>query len=565
MYFEWTFVDSHPSEWVDRLASELSVPPIIAQILLNRGITSLEDAKYFFRAGLEHLHDPFLMADMQRAVERIQTAVEQKQRILVYGDYDVDGATATAMMILFFRQLGIEVDFYIPHRIREGYGLSKEAIEAIHGKGVDLIIAVDCGITAIDEVALARTLGMDVIICDHHQPGRVLPEAHAILNPKRADCPYPFKELAGVGVAFKLAQALAQRFSHPENALFQLLDLVAIGSAADIVPLVDENRILVREGLERLQTTQNVGLRALLKKTGLEGKSVGTGQIIFILAPRINAVGRMSDASQAVRLLTTDSEQEALDIAELLEKENRNRRNIDEETFKEAIEQVEAYFDPEKDPVLVLSSEGWHPGVIGIVASRVVERYYRPTVMISTDDGIGKGSARSIPGFNIYDALKTCSDLMLGFGGHKYAAGLSIESQNISRLRERLHEYADGVLTEDLLTPKLSIEGELEFNQIDGKLMRILKMMAPYGPQNMRPVFYSKNIRVVGTPAVVGSNHLRFKACQNGKVIDAIGFNLGGLLHRIRGNRTDIEIAYLLEENEWQGRVYTQLRIKDIR
>ncbi len=565
MYFEWTFVDSHPSEWVDRLASELSVPPIIAQILLNRGITSLEDAKYFFRAGLEHLHDPFLMADMQRAVERIQTAVEQKQRILVYGDYDVDGATATAMMILFFRQLGIEVDFYIPHRIREGYGLSKEAIEAIHSKGVDLIIAVDCGITAIDEVALARTLGMDVIICDHHQPGRVLPEAHAILNPKRADCPYPFKELAGVGVAFKLAQALAQRFSHPENALFQLLDLVAIGSAADIVPLVDENRILVREGLERLQTTQNVGLRALLKKTGLEGKSVGTGQIIFILAPRINAVGRMSDASQAVRLLTTDSEQEALDIAELLEKENRNRRNIDEETFKEAIEQVEAYFDPEKDPVLVLSSEGWHPGVIGIVASRVVERYYRPTVMISTDDGIGKGSARSIPGFNIYDALKTCSDLMLGFGGHKYAAGLSIESQNISRLRERLHEYADGVLTEDLLTPKLSIEGELEFNQIDGKLMRILKMMAPYGPQNMRPVFYSKNIRVVGTPAVVGSNHLRFKACQNGKVIDAIGFNLGGLLHRIRGNRTDIEIAYLLEENEWQGRVYTQLRIKDIR
>ncbi len=565
MYFEWTFVDSHPSEWVDRLASELSVPPIIAQILLNRGITSLEDAKYFFRAGLEHLHDPFLMADMQRAVERIQTAVEQKQRILVYGDYDVDGATATAMMILFFRQLGIEVDFYIPHRIREGYGLSKEAIEAIHGKGVDLIIAVDCGITAIDEVAMARTLGMDVIICDHHQPGRVLPEAHAILNPKRADCPYPFKELAGVGVAFKLAQALAQRFSHPENALFQLLDLVAIGSAADIVPLVDENRILVREGLERLQTTQNVGLRALLKKTGLEGKSVGTGQIIFILAPRINAVGRMSDASQAVRLLTTDSEQEALDIAELLEKENRNRRNIDEETFKEAIEQVEAYFDPEKDPVLVLSSEGWHPGVIGIVASRVVERYYRPTVMISTDDGIGKGSARSIPGFNIYDALKTCSDLMLGFGGHKYAAGLSIESQNISRLRERLHEYADGVLTEDLLTPKLSIEGELEFNQIDGKLMRILKMMAPYGPQNMRPVFYSKNIRVVGTPAVVGSNHLRFKACQNGKVIDAIGFNLGGLLHRIRGNRTDIEIAYLLEENEWQGRVYTQLRIKDIR
>ncbi len=565
MYFEWTFVDSHPSEWVDRLASELSVHPIIAQILLNRGITSLDDAKYFFRAGLEHLHDPFLMADMDRAVERIREAVDRKQRILVYGDYDVDGATATAMMILFFRQLGIEVDFYIPHRIREGYGLSKEAIEAIHGKGVDLIIAVDCGITAIEEVALARKLGMDVIVCDHHQPGKALPEAYAILNPKRADCPYPFKELAGVGVAFKLAQALAQRFSHPENALFQLLDLVAIGSAADIVPLVDENRILVREGLEMLQRTQNIGLRALLKKTGLEGKTIGTGQIIFILAPRINAVGRMSDASQAVRLLTTYHEQEALDIAELLEKENRNRRNIDEETFKEAIEQVEAYFDPENDPVLVLSSEGWHPGVIGIVASRVVERYYRPTVMISTDDGIGKGSARSIPGFNIYDALKTCSDLMLAFGGHKYAAGLSIASENISRLRERLQEYADGVLTDDLLTPKLSIEGELDFEQIDGKLMRILKMMAPYGPQNMRPVFYSKNIRVVGTPAIVGSNHLRFKACQNGKVIDAIGFNLGGLLHRIRGNRTDIEIAYLLEENEWQGRVYTQLRIKDIR
>lgn len=565
MYSEWTFVNAFPEEQVQQLASQLSLPPIIARILLNRGIESLEDARFFFRAGLDHLYDPFLMADMTKAVDTIQQAIEKRKKILIYGDYDVDGATATAMMLLFLRKVGIEADFYIPNRIKEGYGLSLEAVEAIHQRGVDLMICVDCGITAIEEISLARRLGMEVIVCDHHQPGAELPPANAVLNPKRPDCPYPFKELAGVGVSFKLAQALAARINMPHDRLFELLDLVAIGSAADIVPLVDENRILVREGLEVLRQTKNVGLYALLQKTGLHNKTLGTGQIIFILAPRINAVGRMSDAAQAVRLLISTDLQEAEAIAEVLEKENRQRRSIDEETFKEAVEMVESYFDPENDPAFVLSAEGWHPGVIGIVASRLVDRYYRPTVMISTDEGVGKGSARSIPGFNIYEALNSCADLMLAFGGHKYAAGLSIPSENISRLRERLQEYAQQKLTDDLLTPKLSIDGELRFDEIDATFMRILKMMAPFGPQNMRPVFYSKNIRIVGTPVIVGNNHLRFKACQNGKVIDAIGFNLGNLLHRIGGHREDIEMAYVVEENEWQGRVYTQLKIKDIR
>jgi len=565
MRLQWQYSDPAPKEPIERLASELAVPTVVARILVNRGIEAIEDAKTYFRADYSNLYDPFLMADMDVATDRLLKAINKKEHILIFGDYDVDGATATAMMILLFRKLGHPVDFHIPNRIRDGYGFNREAIEKAHKQGISLIISVDCGITAMDEIARARELGMDVIVCDHHRPGPELPAATAILNPKRTDCPYPFKELAGVGVSFKLAQALVQKLGADQDTLLDLMDLVAIGSAADIVPLVDENRILVRRGLQELASTRNLGVRALLKSTKLMNTEIGTGQIIFILAPRINAVGRMGDASRAVKLLTTRDENEANRIAEILEKENRQRRSIDEETFREAVEMLEAQFDPENDSAFVISAEGWHPGVIGIVASRIVDRYYRPTVMITTDDGVGKGSARSIPGFSIYDALESCSDLMIAFGGHKYAAGLTISSENIDLLRQRLKAYSEKALSDEHLTRKLHIDGEIRFSEIDGKLLRILKMMAPYGPQNLRPIFSSKGIRIVGSPAIVGSNHLRFKAAQDGKVIDAIGFNLGGLLHRLLSNRDDVEIAYLIEENHWQGRVSTQLRIKDIR
>lgn len=565
MELQWITENTFPEETISALANQLNLPPILARILYNRGIETFDDAKIFFRAGIESLHDPFLMADMEAAVDCVISALEAKKKVLIYGDYDVDGTTSTAVLIRFFQQIGYFVDYYIPNRVSEGYGLSIETVEAARQRGTDLIIAVDCGITALDEVKRARELGMDIVICDHHQPGLELPPANAVLDPKRSDCPFPFKELAGVGVTFKLVQAIAQRVGVDLESLRPLMDLVAIGSAADIVPLVDENRILTKVGLEQLNQTENLGLQALLQKSGLSGKRIGTGQIIFIIAPRINAVGRLGDASRAVDLLTTDHYATADAIASVLEKENRKRRDLDEGTFQQAIEMIETQFDPSNDAAFVLCSDNWHPGVIGIVASRIVEQYYRPTVMISLDDGIGKGSARSIPGFSIYEALENCSDLMQAFGGHKYAAGLSIHHDKIDALRDRLRTYAGSLLSGDMLTKKLNIEGEVRFREIDAKFMRLLKMMAPFGPQNMKPILMSRGVSVVGMPTIVGRNHLRLKLSQDGIVFDAIGFGLGGHLHRVRGNPQDIEVAYIIEENEWQGRVTIQLRLRDLR
>ncbi|MDZ7261515.1 MAG: single-stranded-DNA-specific exonuclease RecJ [candidate division KSB1 bacterium] len=562
---KWLLLDEYSAERVESFAKQLNVPRIIAKILLNRGISDYDNAKNFFRPNLDLLHDPFLMKDMEEAVSRVCRALKNREKILIYGDYDVDGITAVSMLYLVFRDLGHEVSFYIPDRLREGYGLSPVGIHEAHKRGVKLIISVDCGVTALEEIELARQYGIDVIVCDHHEPGTQLPQAAAILDPKRADCGYPFKELAGVGVAYKLAQALFEALSIDRSILQRYVDLVAIGSAADIVPLVEENRIFVKAGLESLNESDKLGLQALLEACGLKNKEINTGQVVFIIAPRINAVGRMGDAERAVRLLTTQNVQQAKNIAAILEAENRHRKNVDEETYKQALEMIEQNCDLEKDKVIVLDLEGWHPGVIGIVASRIVEKYYRPTIMISTDEGIGKGSARSIPGFDLYLALKECKELMLGFGGHKYAAGLTIRQEKIHPFRERFREIADRWLTEEHLTPKLRIDGEIRLGHIDGKLLRILKLFAPFGPQNMRPVFMSRNLEVVGTPMVVGNNHLRFKVRQDGVVIDAIGFNLGDLLYRIAPGEPNLDMAYVIEENEWQGRTTIQLRVKDLR
>lgn len=569
MELQWQMVAHPAAEAVQRLASELQVPPLIARILVNRGIADARAANAFFQPQFSDLHDPFLMTDMDRAVARVAQAVATKEPMLVYGDYDVDGATGVAMLLLALEELGHPSPFFIPDRIRDGYGLSLSGIQKAKATGASLILAVDCGVTAIDEIAAARDLGIDVVVCDHHQPGATLPPATALLNPKRSDCPYPFKELCGVGVAFKLLQGLYRHLHRGDAVLQKYLDLVAIGSAADIVPLVDENRFFVRAGLELLSRTENTGLRALLQVCGLQpGGRIGSGQVVFIIAPRINAVGRMGDAARAVDLLTTRDPAAAMKIAQVLESENRQRRNIDEETFQSAMAMIENHCDPQNDPAFVLAAEGWHPGVIGIVASRIVEKYFRPTVMIATDNGIGKGSARSIPGFDIYQALKQCEDLMIGFGGHKYAAGLTIRSERIGALRQRLQHVAAERMTAELRTPKLRIDAEVCFREIDAHLIRLLRMLAPFGPQNMRPVFVTRKVRVVGTPQIVGppqAGHLRFKAAQDSRVIDAIGFNLGHLAHRLSPAESNIELAYLIEENEWQGLVSTQLRIKDIR
>lgn len=562
---KWQILNKHDREQISQFASQLNSSPILARVLLNRGIEDIETARLFFRPKFEDLHDPFLMVGMQDAVARVSRALMNKERILIYGDYDVDGTTATSMLLHFFKALGHPADFYVPDRLSEGYGLSESGILQARENGYTLIVTVDCGITAIAEIELAHSLDIDVIVCDHHQPGCKLPPATAILNPKRSDCLYPFKELAGVGVAFKLAQALQRHLKLEESVLFGLVEFVALGSAADIVPLLDENRIFVKFGLRNLSCTQHLGVRALLTSSGIYGQEIGTGQVVFIIAPRINAVGRLGDAGRAVRLLTTENAQQAQNIASILEAENRHRRNIDEETFNEAVEMIESSYDPEKERVLVLSREGWHPGVIGIVASRIAEKYYRPTVMIATENGIGKGSARSIPRFDIYEALKSCGEFMVEFGGHKYAAGLSIKSENIRGFRKRLNEVASDSLDEEILVPKLWIDEEIRLGAIKPDVLKLLNRMAPFGPQNMRPVFMSRGLEVVGTPTIVGRNHLKFKVRQDGRVFDAIGFNLGDLLYRISSGERNVEMVYCIEENEWRDRKRIQLRVKDLR
>ncbi len=565
MNLKWVLLDNIEKEAIDNYAQQLNVPPIIAKILLNRGIDTFDKAKLFFRGKMENLYDPFLLADMEKAVERIARAIKQQEKILIYGDYDVDGITSVSMLYLVLKQLDADVCYYIPHRVQEGYGISTTGIDEAAKQNVNLIISVDCGVTAIKEVEYARQLNMDVIVSDHHEPGIQLPDAYAILNPKCENSNYPFQELAGVGVAFKLAQALIAAMKIDEDVIKEFVDLVAIGSAADIVPLIDENRIFVKEGLKRLNETNRPGLKALLKVAGLHNKTLGTGQIVFIIAPRINAVGRMGNAERAIELFTTQDKDRALEIANLFEVENRQRKNIDEETFKKAQHIVEENYNLADHYGLVLDQEGWHPGVIGIVASRVVEKYYRPTIMISIEDGVGKGSARSISGFDIYLALKQCEDLLIGYGGHKYAAGLTIERDNIEEFRTRFNEIASQHLDKELLAPKLRIEGEIRLSEINSRLYKFLRLLAPFGPQNMRPVFFSQKLQVVGTPSIVGNNHLKFKVRQDGIVMDAIGFNLGDLIYRIDPGVNNLDMAYVIEENTYLGRTTLQLRVKDLR
>jgi len=565
MELTWVTRNDYDPKFIHTFAKQLKIPPSIAIVLINRGIDTFEKAKYFFKADLDDLYDPFLLPDMDKAIQRIIRAKNNLEKILIYGDYDVDGITSVSLVYLLCKSLEIDVTFYIPNRLREGYGISSNGIDEAYQKGVTLIISVDCGITAVEEVAHARTLGIDVIVCDHHEPGAELPDAYAILNPKLLNGDYPFRELAGVGVSYKLAQALIRRLQLNEEMIQKYVDLVAIGSAADIVPLIDENRILVRAGLKLINEKNKPGLAALLDSSGLRDKEISTGQIVFVIAPRINAVGRLGNAERAVRLLTTYNPQQAKNIAAILESENRERKNIDESTFKQAHEMVEANYNPDIYSALVLDMTGWHPGVIGIVASRIVEKFHRPTIMISTEDGTGKGSARSIPGFDIYVALKQCADLLIGFGGHKYAAGLSIKQENIEHFRKRFNEIAHEQLTADMLIPKLSVECEIELSDINSRFVQLLKFMAPFGPQNMRPVFLSKNLQVVGAPTIVGKNHLKFKVRQNNVVVDAIGFNLGDKLYRIAPGEKNLDMVYVIEENEFQGRTSIQLRVKDLR
>ncbi len=569
--YRWSMAAETDPQKTLQLAKEINVSDTIARILVRRGITSYDSAKEFFRPQLANLHDPFLMEGMEQAVRRILQAVERRERVVIFGDYDVDGTNSAAMLYLFFRQhLRLDTIFHIPDRVKEGYGISTAGIDRGKQFGASLLISVDCGITAVDQVNYARSLGIDVIICDHHEPAEEIPAASAVLDPLKPGCGYPFKFLCGCGVGFKLVQALARRRGE-EDRIYSYLDFVTLATTADIVPLIGENRVLTKIGLDLINRDPRPGIRALIESSGTQLGNISTGQIVFILAPRINAVGRMGDASRAVELLTSEDPATATHLAQVLEEENRTRRKIDEDTFLKAQELVDNLLDGETDPAIVLHDEEWHPGVIGIVASRLVEKYYRPTIMMTTVDGVAKGSARSIVGFDIHQALKRVEDKLIQFGGHKYAAGLSVALDQVDEFRKAFNLVCSELMPEAIRTPELRIDAEIALTELNPRFIKILKEFAPFGPGNMRPVFLVKGVEIVGVPRIVGKDHLRFKVRQQQQVFDSIGFGLGSLLEDIRTNGKYIDIVFSVDEHEWLGmnsqhpEVYPQLKIKDIR
>lgn len=564
MKYRWVIDEAIEQEADDRLQQELGVHPLVTRLLVRRGITTFSDAKAFFRPDLTMLHDPFLMKGMDAAVKRLQNAIQKGEKILIYGDYDVDGTTATAMMVHHLGSIGADVCHHIPHRFKEGYGIRSEGIQAARDAGAGLIISVDCGITAIQESLELSRYGIDLIVCDHHTVGDELPVAIAVLDPKRPDCPYPFKELTGAGVAFKLLQAHAQQVGlEPPK---QLLDLVAISTASDIVPILGENRVLMREGLRILNEAPRPGLLAMIRRAKMAPGTLNSTSIVFSIAPRINAAGRMGDASAALRLLLTESEQEARAIAQELDAINTQRRELDARIFDEAVAMVEREDSLTTAPLLVLHRPDWHLGVMGIAAARIVEKYNKPAVLLtSTPEGI-KGSARSVKGFNIYEAIRSCQDLLTQFGGHAFAAGLTFAEDHLSEFRGRLVEVATREMADVQTLPELEIDAEIDLRQLDRPLWKILSQFEPYGPENQNPVFISKRVRICGEPTVVANAHLKFRLQQKGsEIFEAIGFNMLHRLPALTANSSgEVDVAYLLEENHFAGRRRLQMTLKDM-
>ena len=559
----WKLKSKPDSATTKKLANELSINTKLASILVQRGITSFDEAKHFFRPSLEDLHDPFLMMDMEKAVSRIEKAIQNNEQILIYGDYDVDGTTSVSLMYTYLKKQYSNIATYIPDRYKEGYGVSYQGIDFAADNDFSLIIALDCGIKAIEKVAYAKEKGIDFIICDHHKPGDEIPKATAVLNPKRVDCEYPYKELCGCGVGFKLIQALASKENKELDELLPLLDLVATAIAADIVPMTGENRILAYYGLKVINEQPRIGIQALIKN--LEKKELTISDVVFIIAPRINAAGRIKHANYAVELLTSSNEELASEIATAIEEFNGHRKELDKEITAAALVQIEENDEIERFTTVVYH-EDWHKGVIGIVASRLTETYYRPTIVFTKSEGKLAASARSVKGFDVYDALQKCSEFIEQFGGHKYAAGLTIIPENYESFKNKFEEVVKNSIDEDLLTPEIVVDAELEFSDISPKFYRILQQMAPFGPENRKPIFKSSSVRDNGYGKRVGQDktHLKLSLFQ-GKpesVINAIGFSLGDKIDHINN---DFDILYQLDENTWNGRTSLQLQLKDLK
>ena len=559
MQKNWNILESNNAV-VSKVSKALNVSEIVAHLLVLRGITTFEEAKLFFRPEISHLHDPLLMKNMQKAVDRIQTVISNGEKVLVYGDYDVDGTTSVAMMYSFLKKKVKEIEYYIPCRYDEGYGISLKGIDYAKDNNFALIIALDCGIRAVNQVDYANKKGVDFIICDHHNPGEKVPEAVAILNPKQIDCDYPYKELSGCGVGFKLIQAFSKQNNIDFSEIMEYLDLLTVSIGADIVPMTGENRVFSFYGLQQINKTPRVGLKALMEIAN-KTKDVTITDVVFGVAPRINAAGRIEHAKKAVEILVETDYAKAKLFADKIEGNNTTRKGLDKSITMEALEMIDV-----KKKSTVVHSEHWHKGVVGIVASRLIETHYKPTIVLAEKDGILTGSARSVHDFDLYSAIAKCEHLCEKFGGHKYAAGLSIKKENLPQFIDAFEKSVSESITEDQLTPKINIDKVIDIDAVDDKLYRIIKQFSPFGPKNLSPIFVSKGVIDNGYGRQVGEDktHLRINAKKNKGAIAGIGFGMGEYFEIIKDNQT-FDVCYSIDENEWNGKKSLQLRIRDIK
>jgi single-stranded-DNA-specific exonuclease len=546
-----------------QLQQALRINKTICKILVQRGIDTYDKSHHFFRPQLSQLHDPWLMKDMLKAVTRIITAINTNEKILVFGDYDVDGTTSVACMYQFLKSIYPQVAYYIPHRYKEGYGISKAGIDFASENDFSLIVALDCGIKSAELIEYAKQLNIDFVICDHHLPDEIIPDAVAVLDPKQKDCNYPYKELCGCGVGFKLMQALSDELGLSSDYYLKYIDLVAVAIAADIVPIDGENRILAFHGLKKVNENPSVSLKALLSLAGMQ-KKVHINSLVFIVAPRINAAGRMDDAKKAVQLFIEEDYEKAVEYAKLLHNDNTERKEADSSITDEALTLIESDVILKQRKTTVVYKEHWHKGVVGIVASRLIENYYRPTIVLTKSGDVIAGSARSVPGFNLYEAIHACREHLLGYGGHFAAAGLSLHENKLSEFIDSFEKVVSQTIAEELLIPEIIIDAELSFNEINFTFLNIIEQMEPFGPGNMRPVFISRNVKNTGYSKLVKESHVRFVLQQHDKVLTGIGFNMAEKFPLLELN-LPLDIVYTLDINEWNGERMIQMKMIDLR
>ncbi|MBS1626744.1 MAG: single-stranded-DNA-specific exonuclease RecJ [Bacteroidetes bacterium] len=562
MQKRWNILHAN-NEVIKKLHVTLKINETICKILIQRGIDDFEKAKNYFRPQITHLHNPWLMKDMDKAVERISKAITTNEKILVFGDYDVDGTTSVACMYQFILKIYTNVDFYIPHRYKEGYGISKQGIEFAKQNNFSLIISLDCGIKSIELIKYAKELSIDFIVCDHHLPDNELPCAVAILNPKQKECNYPYKELCGSGVGFKLMQALAEYYKLNPDSYLQYLDLVATAIAADIVPITGENRVMAFYGLQKVNEKPNVGIKALMQLAGLQ-KQISIGSLVFVIAPRVNAAGRMDDAKKVVQLFVEEDFNKAMHYAEMLHNDNTDRKEADTNITEEALTIIENDETLISKKTTVVYQEHWHKGVVGIVASRLIEKYYRPTVVLTKSGDVIAGSARSVAGFNLYEAIHACKEHLLGYGGHFAAAGLTMLPENLPAFTDAFEVAVNKTIEPHLLIPEIIIDAEIFFTELNLPFYNILIQMEPFGPENMRPVFIAKKVYNTGFSKIVKDQHIRFSLIQHNKTLNGIGFNMANKFDILLMNKP-IDVVFTLDLNEWNGEKNIQLKVVDFK